>query len=244
MKGDNPDDGGSKYLWNTGKLIPDYTAQHPRGQSSSDSLCWDFRFSRRRVWRAITLTMEAVSTSETPVNFYQPTPCNIPEASRLRMHLVAEPNKTALDGKVRSVHHFLPQFCEPRRHRRLIPDVCMLWVTYQRLLAGPRSKGHLWNMMWKTKDRVRGGIAEYDKKGQGLFLLKYVHSCTHTCCSQTLATSHATKGQTVPEFRQPAGIAQATGWTTRVQFPTGVRWDRFSDPPNRLSNGKGPFPGG
>jgi hypothetical protein len=25
-----PDDGGSKYLWNVGKLLPDYTAQHPR----------------------------------------------------------------------------------------------------------------------------------------------------------------------------------------------------------------------
>jgi hypothetical protein len=24
-----PDDGGSKHLWNVGKLLPDYTAQHP-----------------------------------------------------------------------------------------------------------------------------------------------------------------------------------------------------------------------
>jgi hypothetical protein len=30
-----PDDGGSKYLWNVGKLLPDCTAQHPRRQSSS-----------------------------------------------------------------------------------------------------------------------------------------------------------------------------------------------------------------
>jgi hypothetical protein len=28
-------DGGSKHLWNVGKLLPDYTAQHPRRQSSS-----------------------------------------------------------------------------------------------------------------------------------------------------------------------------------------------------------------
>jgi hypothetical protein len=31
-----PDNGSSKYLWNVGKFIPDYMAQHPRRQSSSD----------------------------------------------------------------------------------------------------------------------------------------------------------------------------------------------------------------
>jgi hypothetical protein len=30
-----PDDGGSKHLWNVGKLLPDYTAQQPRRQPSS-----------------------------------------------------------------------------------------------------------------------------------------------------------------------------------------------------------------
>jgi hypothetical protein len=30
-----PDDGGIKHLWNVGKLLLDYTAQHPRRQSSS-----------------------------------------------------------------------------------------------------------------------------------------------------------------------------------------------------------------
>jgi hypothetical protein len=34
-QGDRPDDGGSKHLWNVGKLIPDYTAQQPTRQSSS-----------------------------------------------------------------------------------------------------------------------------------------------------------------------------------------------------------------
>jgi hypothetical protein len=34
-----PDDGGSKHLRNVGKLLPDYTAQQPRRQSSSDSTC-------------------------------------------------------------------------------------------------------------------------------------------------------------------------------------------------------------
>jgi hypothetical protein len=29
-----PDDGGSKHLWNVGKLLPDYMAQHPRRQPS------------------------------------------------------------------------------------------------------------------------------------------------------------------------------------------------------------------
>jgi hypothetical protein len=31
---DDPNDGGSKHLRNVGKLLPDYTAQHPRRQSS------------------------------------------------------------------------------------------------------------------------------------------------------------------------------------------------------------------
>jgi hypothetical protein len=30
-----PEDGGSKHLWNVGKLLPDYTAQQPRRQPSS-----------------------------------------------------------------------------------------------------------------------------------------------------------------------------------------------------------------
>jgi hypothetical protein len=33
--------GGSKNLWNIGKLLPDYMAQHPRRQSSSYSLLWE-----------------------------------------------------------------------------------------------------------------------------------------------------------------------------------------------------------
>jgi hypothetical protein len=32
-----PDDGGSKYLWNVGKLLPDYTALQPRRHPSSYS---------------------------------------------------------------------------------------------------------------------------------------------------------------------------------------------------------------
>jgi hypothetical protein len=36
-----PDDGGSKLLWNVGHLLPDFTVQHPRRQSSSYSLPWE-----------------------------------------------------------------------------------------------------------------------------------------------------------------------------------------------------------
>jgi hypothetical protein len=36
-----PDDGGSKYLWNVGKLLPDYTPLQPRRQPSSYSPPWE-----------------------------------------------------------------------------------------------------------------------------------------------------------------------------------------------------------
>jgi hypothetical protein len=38
---DRPDDGGSKDLWNVGKLLPDYTALQPRRQPSSYSPPWE-----------------------------------------------------------------------------------------------------------------------------------------------------------------------------------------------------------
>jgi hypothetical protein len=39
--GDRPDDGGTKHLWNVGKLLPDYMAQQPRRQPSSYSPPWE-----------------------------------------------------------------------------------------------------------------------------------------------------------------------------------------------------------
>jgi hypothetical protein len=37
VDGDNcPDDGGSKHLWNFGKILSDYTVQHSRRQTSSN----------------------------------------------------------------------------------------------------------------------------------------------------------------------------------------------------------------
>jgi hypothetical protein len=40
-----PDDGGSKHLWNVGKLLPDCKAQHPRRQSSLYSPPWELEIS-------------------------------------------------------------------------------------------------------------------------------------------------------------------------------------------------------
>jgi hypothetical protein len=42
-----PDDGGSKYLWNVGKLLPDYTTQHPRRQPSASSPPWETEISSK-----------------------------------------------------------------------------------------------------------------------------------------------------------------------------------------------------
>jgi hypothetical protein len=39
------DEGGSKYLWNVGELLPDYTAQQPRRQPSSYSPPWELQIS-------------------------------------------------------------------------------------------------------------------------------------------------------------------------------------------------------
>jgi hypothetical protein len=44
-----PDDGGSKHLWNVGKLLPDYTAQQPRRQPSSYSPPWEPQISLSHV---------------------------------------------------------------------------------------------------------------------------------------------------------------------------------------------------
>jgi hypothetical protein len=38
---DRPDDGGSKHLWNVGKLLPDYTVLQPRRQLSSYLPLWE-----------------------------------------------------------------------------------------------------------------------------------------------------------------------------------------------------------
>jgi hypothetical protein len=40
-QGDNPDDAGSKHLWNVGKLPPDCTVLQPRRQPSSYLLLWE-----------------------------------------------------------------------------------------------------------------------------------------------------------------------------------------------------------
>lgn len=85
----------------------------------------------------------------------------VPEQSSLDS-LTSENQNFYPKNKVRSVRHVLPQFREPRKRHTLNPRC--LWVTYQRLIVGPRSKGHLWNMMWKTKENVRAGIVKYENK--------------------------------------------------------------------------------
>jgi hypothetical protein len=46
-QGEGSDNGGGKYLWNVGKLLPDYPTQHPRRQSSSYSPLWEPEISPR-----------------------------------------------------------------------------------------------------------------------------------------------------------------------------------------------------
>jgi hypothetical protein len=73
-----PDDRGSKHLWNVDQFPLDYTAQHPRRQWFSYSSPWDPELP------LIVLMMEAVSTSETSVNFYETTRRNNPKDSHLQ----------------------------------------------------------------------------------------------------------------------------------------------------------------
>jgi hypothetical protein len=45
--GCRPDDGGSKDLWNVGKLLPEYTVLQPRRQPSSCSPPWEPQILQR-----------------------------------------------------------------------------------------------------------------------------------------------------------------------------------------------------
>jgi hypothetical protein len=60
LLGDRPDDGGSKHIWSVGKLLPDYTAQHPRRQSSSYSPPWEPEISPTLVVSIISSDMENI----------------------------------------------------------------------------------------------------------------------------------------------------------------------------------------
>jgi hypothetical protein len=42
-----PDDGGSKHLWNVGKLLPDYTAQQPRRQAIFNAFLFVVKYNLR-----------------------------------------------------------------------------------------------------------------------------------------------------------------------------------------------------
>jgi hypothetical protein len=54
-QGDRPDDGGSKHLWIVSKLLPVYTAQHPRRHSSSYSPPWDPEISTKTLLYFISI---------------------------------------------------------------------------------------------------------------------------------------------------------------------------------------------
>jgi hypothetical protein len=60
-----PDDEGSKHLWNVGQFLPNYTAQHPRRQSSSYSP-WEPEISTTFLLTAhvFWLTFNRCKTSE------------------------------------------------------------------------------------------------------------------------------------------------------------------------------------
>jgi hypothetical protein len=72
-----PDDGGSKHLWNVGKRLSAYTAQHPRRQTSSYSPSWSLKshFVAADNMKYDTQNMEAACSSETGLSIYKPTRC-------------------------------------------------------------------------------------------------------------------------------------------------------------------------
>jgi hypothetical protein len=54
---DRPDDGGSKRLWNVGKFLPGYTAQHPGRKLSSYSPPWEPEISHLHVFLKTCLNL-------------------------------------------------------------------------------------------------------------------------------------------------------------------------------------------
>jgi hypothetical protein len=84
------EDGESMFLRNTGIYLQAHTAIQPRGPTNTDIFTAVrisvLKMNRNRVlWddSLIALMMEAASTFETSVNFYQSTRRNIPEDSNL-----------------------------------------------------------------------------------------------------------------------------------------------------------------
>jgi hypothetical protein len=70
---------GSKHIWNVGQFLPDYTAQHPRRQSSSYS-------SRENLRSCINLKYGSYpfSLSATPgVNWCRPGKCQLRPQKRV-----------------------------------------------------------------------------------------------------------------------------------------------------------------
>jgi hypothetical protein len=64
------DDGGSKDLWNTGKLLPDYTALQPRRQPSLYSPPWKFQILPSVNFRMLQFHMMNSGSSVSTVSDY------------------------------------------------------------------------------------------------------------------------------------------------------------------------------
>jgi hypothetical protein len=70
-------DGGSKHLWNVCKLLPHYTAQHPRRQSSSYSPPW-------KTWNLIISILSYMNTVHSLTQYFLKVHFNIILPSMLR----------------------------------------------------------------------------------------------------------------------------------------------------------------
>jgi hypothetical protein len=66
----SPDDGGSKDLWNSGKLLPDYTALQPRRQPSSYPPPWEPQFLIKNIL-FIKLLIEPNYTFQNWIEIYE-----------------------------------------------------------------------------------------------------------------------------------------------------------------------------
>jgi hypothetical protein len=128
--------------WNIGKLLPDYTVLLPRRQPSSYSPPWEpqivpskplwggYFLLRLEIWNPslIALMMEAASTSETLVNFYQTTRCYDPEDSHL--HSCRHENlKSYLFWAVSLeiwVNHISNGTLKPEQEILIVPEVKMI----------------------------------------------------------------------------------------------------------------------
>jgi hypothetical protein len=109
-----PDDGGSKGLWNVGKRLPDYTAQHPRRQPSSDSPQWEPQMSLIFVLLFWNVRLAASVLSEVRVPTW-------PTWSMCSKLIVCSKRTTASDGAAQRAIKYNP-ITGPTSHCVIIRD--------------------------------------------------------------------------------------------------------------------------